>query len=463
VSEISGPQRYFVVVRDDGSVVMDEATGRPKQGPFQPTLLAEDVMADGPLSLGTDDRTWAWSRGAWQPDDTVIRDRCVRRLADLYRREHAGPVEDTITAVLRHRGALVSIDRPDPRFVNVANGLWDWAAGVLRPHDPDVMSTCQSPVPYEPGAACPQFGAWLVQALPADVIPLMWEVIAYALYAGNPFHQAVLLKGSGRNGKGVFLRVLKGLLGDRNVAAATLDDLSENRFAVAELAGKCANIAGDVDPTYQVRTGRFKALTGGDVMYAERKGKDPFSFTPFALPIFSANKIPQSADVSPGYLARWLVIPFPVSFAGREDRTLDGRLAGELPGILATALRYLPALMERGRFCYSDSAEDAKRDFARRQDGVRWWLGEYCEERPGARSLRRSAAYTAYRAAMESDGYRPVAKGEFFDRLENAGVTATKSGGEWVLCDWALRALAAPTFVTGYGMPGMPERPPLAG
>ena len=104
----------------------------------------------------------------------------------------------------------------------------------------------------------------------------------------------------------------------------------------------------------------FKAITGGDTVQAEYKYGAAFDFAPWALPFYSINKAFGSAHSSEGWVARWVVVPFPTSFIGCEDRTLDARLqsAAELRGIPRRGIEALPALMERGRFTEPESLRE---------------------------------------------------------------------------------------------------------
>jgi putative DNA primase/helicase len=54
-----------------------------------------------------------------------------------------------------------------------------------------------------------------------------------------------MLHGDGRNGKGTLLRVIEVFLGRVNCSNRSLQDLDNNRFAVADLFGKIANILAD--------------------------------------------------------------------------------------------------------------------------------------------------------------------------------------------------------------------------
>jgi putative DNA primase/helicase len=242
-----------------------------------------------------------------------------------------------------------------------------------------------------------------------------------------------MLAGDGRNGKGTLLRAILAILGKANTTSASLHDLLTVRFTTASLFGKLANISGDIDGTYLESTATLKGITGGDQLSAEHKMKDRFDFTPWCVPVFSANKIPASADTSAGYLSRWLVIPFPNSFEGREDRALDDKLRPELPGILAAGLRALPELLARGQFSLGDSALEAKADFARRVDQVRNWLHECCgpaqpDERGKYPLVNRAELFESYRNWVWADGGKPLKASEFYNRLAAAGVPAGADG-----------------------------------
>ena len=66
-----------------------------------------------------------------------------------------------------------------------------------------------------------------------------------------------------------------------------LQDLEENRFQVAELYGKLANIFADLPNKRLQSSSMFKTLVSGDRITAERKHENPFVFRNHAKLIFS--------------------------------------------------------------------------------------------------------------------------------------------------------------------------------
>lgn len=395
------------------------------KGGLLAVALARDVYRVGPLAMGIDDRIWRYSGGVWEPAPHVVRERCVQLLCDRFRRTHSANAEDVIKGL---PGLPIITSEPISQWINVRNGLLDWRTGQLQKHTPDVLSTVQLAVAYDPAATCPHFDAWLAEVIPDDCLGLVWELLGYLLYSGNPLHVAIMLTGTGRNGKGTFLRVVQAILGKTNISAASLHDLVNTRFRTATLFGKIANIADDIDATYIENTAIFKAITGDDVIQAVHKGRDAFEFTPWAVPVFSANEIPPSADTTVGYLSRWVVVPFPRNLAGREDRNVEARLHSELPGIVTRAVRAQPALLDRGQFPLPAGAQRAREEFERRVDQVRTWLADCAEPDPGAWTPR-TPIYQAYSEWAARDGHKRVKASTFDGRLTADGVEAATIKG----------------------------------
>jgi P4 family phage/plasmid primase-like protien len=218
----------------------------------------------------------------------------------------------------------------------------------------------------------------------------------------------------------VLLNLTKKLLGPENVVAVPLQQLSENRFAIADLYLKLANICGDLDARAVKRSDMFKMLTGSDAVPAERKYGHPFFFTPFALPIFSANEVPISADQSDAWFQRWLVIPMERRFRGtaHDDPHILDKLTtpAELEGLLVEAVAGLRRLMARGRFDVPTSVRQAGERYRTRLDTLCAFVEEECELDADA-WVSRPALYRAYKAWCEEGGRFALSAANFNERL----------------------------------------------
>ena len=425
-----GDDGQSVVGHDDGARFFAKGIGLLAQD------LANDVMLGVTCGFNEAARQlYVYNNGVWRPNRDHIEEEIARLLGNRYRPSHARAVLDLIG--FSPDTARITCD-PQPRYINVPNGMLDWASGEMLGHSPDYRSTVQLPVEYHPEAICGAFEKWLAEVLPPDCYEstcdsegFIWEVIGYTMYSGNPLHAAVLLYGKGRNGKGTLIRVLKALLGERNCSAVGLHELTENRFRTATLYGKLANLAGDLDSRWIANTAAFKAITGGDLVQAEHKFGHPFEFTPWAFPFYSANKAFGSADSSEGWVSRWTVVPFPNTFDDDPDRGLDAVLAApdELRGVMARGVRALPALMARGRFLQPESVIAAKTAFIEASDAVRSWVGEYCTLDFDAWTPR-AKLYSIYQSRACMDGSKTLGAREFYNRIEQiGGIVAAKRDG----------------------------------
>jgi P4 family phage/plasmid primase-like protien len=284
----------------------------------------------------------------------------------------------TVVDILRNREPWLHWADVDTCYLNLPNGLLDWRTGQRHGHSPEVRSTVRIPVEWHPGATCPEISKWLAEVFPCEcgesLCPcreFIEEVIGYTLLNENPLHKAIMAFGRGRNGKSTFLRLLAALAGAENISSVSPQALDENRFMGAELYGKLANLAGDVDPRTFRATETFKKATGEDFITAERKHAQPFQFKSRALMIAAFNRLPRSADTTEGFFSKWIVVPFTSYFPDTvADKTLISRLTTpqELEGLLVLAVAGLRRLMERGHFELPPSVEKATASFRRAAD-----------------------------------------------------------------------------------------------
>jgi putative DNA primase/helicase len=377
--------------------------------------LADYIAPARHVRLGLDHRLYRYDGGVYRPDgDAFVRARTRELLGEKFKRRHV----DEVVAWFRSDHPSVS-GQPPLDVVNVANGLLKWSTGDLLPHSPDRLSVNQIPVNWNPGARCDRIHTFLLEVLPEDTIELAYEVIGYSLYAGNPFRVAVLLLGPGRNGKTVLLVIIRALLGPENVSSVPLQAISENRFAAAELFGRLANVCGDLDARAVRNTDTFKMLTGGDPILAERKHRDPFTFTATALPLFSANEAPLSSDQSEAWFDRWVIVPMENRIDPEKvDPHLARRLTvrPELEGLLVRAAHGLRQLMERGRFDLPESVREAGHLYRERLDTVKGFVSECCVMDMDAWTKRKDL-YDAYREWVQGSGRHALGAPTFYDHL----------------------------------------------
>lgn len=170
---------------------------------------------------------------------------------------------------------------------------------------------------------------------------------------GRSPHLMLFFYGGGRNGKGAILRFLEKILrGDVFVANLKKDDLDEKRGddhikrLNAKLRGKRLAFNGEA-ATGKLDVALLKSLTGGDTLSGARLYKDEASFRPTHTLFVLTNERPMLESTT-AIKGRLRFIPFNVSFAGREDPTLEDRLEADLPGVLARLIKLAPDVIEHG-------------------------------------------------------------------------------------------------------------------
>ena len=170
----------------------------------------------------------------------------------------------------------------------------------------------------------------------------------------------MILLGEGANGKTVYLEMVRQFLGRNNCTAYSLQSLTTNRFAIAGLFGKLANISPELPSNALKQAGPLKTLTGLDTIEAEKKFKDSFNFVNTAKMIFATNMPPEISEDTLAVWRRFVVIDFPFKFTGdRADKNLLPKLTTEqeFSGLLNKVLEGLERLKKNGDFSYSRSVE----------------------------------------------------------------------------------------------------------
>lgn len=401
----------------------------PQYG-LRAVVAAGDVIAQGPVMWGVDQRFWVYENGVWSPGDKIIRKRTVKLLGDRYRPHHAQSIRDVMISRIDEFDVA-----PVSSYINVYNGMIDWRANGgpdKIPHDDRYLSSVQLPVSYVDGARCDDFDRFLDQSVAPDDVQRVWEMLGYLMMSGNPLQRAFMLTGGGGNGKGVLLEVIKALLGEQNCSAVPLHDFSTSQFATAELFGRLANVCGEIDATYIESTARIKEIVGDDRMKGERKGKDPFYFKPWCKMIFSANEIPQTADSSRGWWRRFEVVNFPNQPA-RPDPGLKERLirTESLRGVAAHAIAALRTLMDRGEFPHGDAAVRAHLEFRMKNNKILAWINDEAEL-AGGRFYGRQELLSAFRRwdTHSNPSARAMGSNTFYERLRQVdGVREAKIRG----------------------------------
>jgi len=389
---------------------------RRKQGHVK--RLADIITADNHFARDPGGRLFRFADGAYRPRGEAfvkarVKAECLNlNLSDDWSSRLAAEVVEYIGV-----DAPELWQRPPLDVVNVENGLLRLDGRELLPHDHEHLSSVQLPVAFDPAARCPDIDKFVGQVFPPDAVSLAYEIPAWLMVPDTSIQRAILLTGEGANGKSTYLTMATAFLGRSNVSGLSLHRLESDKFSVARLLGKLANICPDLPSEHLAGTSIFKALTGGDVLVGEHKFRESFEIAPYARLVFSANHPPRSSDASHAFFRRWIVIPFDRTFADDEQiprKILDARLSTptELSGLLNRALDVLPRLRDREALSEPESVRKAWQEFHATTDPLAVWLDLNTVEEPESLVVK-DLLRAAYGAECQRTGRAPMTDTSF--------------------------------------------------
>ena len=214
-----------------------------------------------------------------------------------------------------------------------------------------------------------------------SVRSLIEEMIGYCLYRNCRYQKVFLLRGFGKNGKSTLIEAIQNMLGEDNYSALSLNNL-QDKFKVAELQDKLANICDDLSNAYIKETEDFKKIATGGEMTMERKNQQPFKYKNYAKLIMSANEIPNSADKTEGYYRRFVIIPLDAKISNTDsdfDPNISDKLATDEAKsyLLNLALNGLKRLLSRGYFEEIDETKKEIDEYKADNDPIIAFVNDY--------------------------------------------------------------------------------------
>ena len=285
-------------------------------------LIADHVMKEESLKTIVDTDTllrYDSKSGLYLPDgEAFVKAKVEKIMDELNQSEFTtiGYVREVTGHIKRSTYIAREKINGDADLLVVRNGIIRLTDKQLLPHSSKEVFTIGIPVSYVIDAKCPLIDSFFPEIVRAEDIALLYELVSWCLDRKSTIQKLFFLLGSGANGKSTFLNLLRKFLGPENCSAASLQSLADNRFTMAQLADKLANIFPDL-PASGIRDAAvIKGLTGGDTMMAEHKFEKPFNLQNTAKLIFSANKAPRLSEDSDAIWRRLIIVDFPNQFMG---------------------------------------------------------------------------------------------------------------------------------------------------
>ncbi|MFN3805227.1 MAG: DUF5906 domain-containing protein [Pyrobaculum sp.] len=202
---------------------------------------------------------------------------------------------------------------------------------------------------------------------------VLYEIIGYTFVLANPLEKAFVLIGPPAAGKTTYLKLVREILGEENVADMPLHEIldSGRQFERVNLRHKMALIDPDVTATPITAVGMLKKLITGERMSAPQKYKEHVWFANYAKIIVGANNVPELREKGEAMWRRLAPVNFnaPIQPKERDPRFLE-RLKPEIDAIIPLSLFAMRDAVRRKAFATETTTEDVRVQYLRRINSV---------------------------------------------------------------------------------------------
>ena len=274
---------------------------------------------------------------------------------------------------------------------------------TLLPFSPQYHFRNKLVVNFDPGAKCPTFeNVLLANALDFDDIGLLQRWCGLALVGRNIAQAILILSGTAGAGKGTFIRVLKGIIGEANIGSLRTEQLNQ-RFEIGRLIDRTLLYGADVPANFlsSENASILKSLTGGDPITVELKSSmaAPSLTCEFNIVVTSNSRLAVHLEGDVAAWQRRLKIiryekPRPANAIPDLDKQI---LQNEASGVLNWMLDGLYALHSANwQLALSPSQNARVGELLLESDSVNVFFAERCLADTAAGGLTVTDAFAAY-------------------------------------------------------------------
>jgi len=382
--------------------------------------VAESIHENSPFVYDNTRCFWLWLDNHYtRVDETDVVSAVLEQTGNIayLKRSLKGEILDAVritgrrTAVLPLPGGWIQFD----------NMTIDIHTGDEFQAEPSRFYT--SPIPHNISTSSdtPNIDQLFTDWVGEDMKQILYEVCAYCMLPSYTIHRMFWFLGTGRNGKGRFMALIRKIIGTPNTTSTDLERLADSRFESAKMFKKLVAFVGETDHNILKRTNLLKSLTGDDPISAEFKNKEPFDFFNTAKILIATNSLPGIEDKTDGWYSRNIIIDFPNQFS--EGKDIIGAIEEwEVENMCRKCINILKDLIIKGEFFGEGSIKDKRTRYEEASNPVKMFMDMYCED-----DINTDIPMFTFREAfipfLEERGYRKMSNKEISMRLKIEGYT----------------------------------------
>ncbi|OOM16752.1 phage/plasmid primase, P4 family [Clostridium saccharobutylicum] len=321
-------------------------------------------------------------------------------------------------------------------YINFKNGILDLKNKKLVPHTQEIVTLGQINGNYiqkKSDITGTRFEKFLNTSLTSDLIPVVQEMLGVCLYPlTDKVSYFYFLTGEGRNGKGILLDIILNIIPSNFRSGISIKDY-DTRFSNSSIKGKSINICTD-DPTTRLEgVGNLKAVTAGEGIFVEKKGKDGIMIKAILTHISAINDLPSMQEKTNALFDRMIVIPFNKTFGTKEEVDLGEKdmlkdpnlktdiINNELDIIIAWAIVGLFRVIDNNfEFTICNTIKEKKEEYREDVDSVRQWAKlHYRAITPTCNEdyIKGSMLLNIYKAWCLKEGVKEVGRNSFYKSM----------------------------------------------
>lgn len=339
-----------------------------------------------------------------------------------------------IAATLKEARPMLEVEQrnldSDEFMLNTPTLTYDLRQGLKFPieHRPEHLITKQTAIdPSDDGMDIWESALDTFFLKDTDLIDYVQRMVGLSAIGKVYVEALIIAYGEGRNGKSTFWNVIARVLGtySDNISAdmLTVGCRRNVKPELAEAKGKRMLIAAELEEGMRLNTANVKQLCSTDEIYAEKKYKDPFSYTPTHTLVLYTNHLPKVGAIDKGTWRRLIVIPFDAKIEGRSDiKNYADYLFEKAGGAI------LSWVIEGARKVIADNykidppkkVRDAIEHYKESNDWLSYFLSERCELDPSY-VAKSEEVYNDYRIFCTQVGEYTRSTTDFYTAIESIG------------------------------------------
>jgi putative DNA primase/helicase len=385
---------------------------------FMPALLTKAIMED--MAIVSDPLTglvYRWEGRFWDEyGRDHIEQKALLMLGDEGNSAKAADVANMICKLSTLPLGRKMNEAPD--LTCLENGMLNLVTGDLLPHQKEYYASYMMPIAFDPRNVqdCPRWKKFLLEGIGDHaVIREVQKFFGYCLTRDTKYEKMLIVWGPGGDGKSKLLKVLKALVGAKNVTHIPMARL-EDQFYLSKLVDKLLNTFTEVEQK-AMQSQEIKAIVSGDPISASFKNQTPFDFDPVCKLAYSTNRFPRMLDNSDGFFRKIMIVEMTRQFVktGTADIDLEAKLLEELPGVFAWALAGLAMLRADKGFGEPAAMKASLDGYKTINNNVLYFIKRRIEPDPAGREYKsgKGCVYEVYRDWCKEMGLGALGEPEF--------------------------------------------------